>query len=147
MAVLTPDVLLIKKSSANKTDKGGAFPKRNDSKGDSRKFGGDSSSSKKVGWKKPFTENSGPPKSEFGNRKTRRDETPGSEKRSSSRGGRYSKPDNESRGKRDESSRPEKRYSSRGGRYSKPDNESRGKRDDPLGREKVFLRRGPLFKT
>jgi 23S rRNA pseudouridine2605 synthase len=134
-----------KKSSGNKTDKGGAFPKRNDSKGDSRKFGGDSSSSKKGGWKKPFSANSGSPKSEFGNRKNRRDESSGPEKRYSARGGRYSRPDNDSRGKRDESSGPEKRYSSRGGRYSKPDSDSRGKRDESSGAEKRYSSGGGRY--
>jgi 23S rRNA pseudouridine2605 synthase len=133
-----------KKSSGNKSDKGGSFPKRNDSKGDSRKFGGDSNSSKRGGWKKPFTENSGSPKSEFGDRKNRRDETPG-EKRYPSRGGRYTKSDNDSRGKRDESSGAEKRYSSKGGRYSKPDSDSRGKRDEASGAGKSYSSRGGRY--
>jgi 23S rRNA pseudouridine2605 synthase len=49
------------------------------------------------------------------------DETPRSEKRYSSKGGRFSKSDNDSRSKRDESSGPAKRYPSKGESYPKFD--------------------------
>ncbi|HMG90609.1 MAG TPA: pseudouridine synthase [Chryseolinea sp.] len=122
-----------KKSSRNQKDKGESFPKRTDSRGSSRKFTDDRSSSKKVGWKKPFTDNSSPSKSEFSGKKDRSDEAPGSGKMHSSKGGRYSKFDKDSRSKRDETSSSKERPSSRGGSYSKFDKGFRGKRNETSG--------------
>ena len=119
-----------KKSSRDQKDKGESYPKRTASKGNSRKFTDDRNSPKKVGWKKPFTDNSGPSKSEFGGKKDRRDEAPGAGRMHSSKGGRYSKFDKDSRSKRNETPGAEKRHSSKAGGYSRFDKDFRGKRDE-----------------
>jgi 23S rRNA pseudouridine2605 synthase len=132
-----------KKNTGNQKDKGDSFPKRTNSRGDSRKFAGDRNSSKTGGWKKPSPDKSGRSRSEFSGKRDRRDETSGSGKTNSPRTGGYSKFGKDSRDKRDDSFGSKKMHSSRGEHNSKFDKGFRGKRDESPGAGKERTSKRP----